>query len=83
MSNIKKFRIKSFKNKNVILKLDKLFLKFGKKIILDNLDLELSNGQMDYFARKKLLWDGENMKITNLEEANQFVSREYREGFTV
>jgi hypothetical protein len=38
---------------------------------------------MDYFARKKLLWDGENMKITNLEEANQFVSREYREGFTV
>ena len=42
MSNIKKFRIKSFKNKNVILKLDKLFLKFGKKIILDNLDLELS-----------------------------------------
>jgi len=44
---------------------------------------ELSNGQMDYFARKKLLWDGENMKITNLEEANQFVSREYREGFTV
>ena len=46
MSNIKKFRIKSFKNKNVILKLDKLFLKFGKKIILDNLDLELSNGQI-------------------------------------
>jgi hypothetical protein len=38
---------------------------------------------MDYFARKKLLWDGENMKITNLEEANQFVSREYREGFIV
>ena len=46
MSNIKKFRIKSFKNKNVILKLDKLYLKFGKKIILDNLDLELSNGQI-------------------------------------
>jgi hypothetical protein len=44
---------------------------------------ELRNGQMDYFARKKLLWDGENMKITNLEEANQFVSREYREGFIV
>ena len=46
MSNIKKFRIKSFKNKNVVLKLDKLFFKFGKKIILDNLDLELSNGQI-------------------------------------
>jgi hypothetical protein len=44
---------------------------------------ESSNGQMDYYARKKLLWDGENMKITNLEAANQFVSREYRAGFTL
>ena len=34
MSNIKKFRIKSFKNKDVILKLDKLFLKFDL-IVLD------------------------------------------------
>ena len=41
------------------------------------------NGRMDYFARKKLLWDGDNMKITNLEAANQFVSREYREGFKI
>ena len=24
---------------------------------------------------KKLLWDGENMKITNLEAANQFVTQ--------
>ncbi|MEL6659760.1 MAG: Gfo/Idh/MocA family oxidoreductase [Bacteroidota bacterium] len=32
-------------------------------------------------ARKKLLWDGENMKITNIEEANQFVGRTYREGW--
>ena len=46
MSNIKKFRIKSFKSKNIILKLDKLSLKFGRKIILDNLNLELSNGQI-------------------------------------
>jgi hypothetical protein len=38
---------------------------------------------MNYYARKKLLWDGENMKITNLEAANQFVSREYRAGFTL
>ena len=44
---------------------------------------ESSNGQMNYYARKKLLWDGENMKITNLEAANQFVSREYRAGFTL
>jgi predicted dehydrogenase len=35
----------------------------------------------DYPGRKKLLWDGANMKITNFEEANQFVSRQYREGW--
>ena len=29
-------------------------------------------------GRKKLLWDGKNMKITNFEPANQFVRREYR-----
>ena len=37
--------------------------------------------KMEFFARKKLLWDGENMKITNLEEANQFVTRTYRKGW--
>jgi len=36
---------------------------------------------MKYFGRKKLLWDGPNMKITNLEEANAFVSKEYRQGW--
>ena len=41
MSNIKKFRIKSFKKKNVILKLDKISFKFGRKTILDNLNLRL------------------------------------------
>ena len=46
MSNIKKFRIKSFKNKNNILKLEKLSLKFGKKVILDNLNFELNKGQI-------------------------------------
>ena len=46
MSNIKKFRIKSFKEKRSILSLEKISLKFGKKIILDNLNLKLSNGQI-------------------------------------
>ena len=32
-------------------------------------------------GRKKLLWDAENMKITNFDEANQFVKREYRDGW--
>ena len=26
-------------------------------------------------------WDGANMRITNFEQANQFVKREYREGW--
>ena len=46
MSNIKKFRIKSFKNKSAILKLEKLSLKYGRKIILDNMSLQLNNGQI-------------------------------------
>ncbi|MEO5593374.1 MAG: Gfo/Idh/MocA family oxidoreductase [Chitinophagaceae bacterium] len=32
-------------------------------------------------GRKKLLWDAENMKITNYDEANQYVRRTYREGW--
>jgi predicted dehydrogenase len=47
------------------------------------LQRETSTGAMEFFARKKLLWDGENMRITNLEEANQFVGRTYREGWEV
>jgi predicted dehydrogenase len=43
-----------------------------------------AKGQAEFYARKKLLWDGENMRITNLEEANQFVGRtNYREGWKV
>jgi hypothetical protein len=34
-----------------------------------------------YPGRKKLLWDARNMKITNFDEANQFVKREYRNGW--
>ncbi|MFN6022311.1 MAG: Gfo/Idh/MocA family protein, partial [Bacteroidota bacterium] len=39
------------------------------------------NGKMQFYGRRKLLWDGENMKITNFEDANQFVGREYRKGW--
>ncbi|HRI79909.1 MAG TPA: Gfo/Idh/MocA family oxidoreductase [Cyclobacteriaceae bacterium] len=36
----------------------------------------------DYPGRGiKLLWDGGNMKITNFEQANAFVKREYRKGW--
>jgi len=44
---------------------------------------ENEKGKMEFFARKKLLWDGENRRITNLEEANQFVGRTYRPGWEV
>ncbi len=47
------------------------------------LQRENSQGKMEFFARKKLLWDGENTRITNLEEANQFVTRTYREGWKI
>ena len=41
-----------------------------------------NEGQFDYPGRFiKLLWDGPNMKITNFDEANQFVRREYRDGW--
>jgi hypothetical protein len=35
----------------------------------------------NYPGRKKLLWDGTNMKITNFDEANQFVKRDYQNGW--
>jgi predicted dehydrogenase len=31
----------------------------------------------------QLVWDGPNMKVTNFEPANQFVKREYREGWSL
>ena len=36
-----------------------------------------------YPGRKKLMWDGKSMKITNFDEANQFVKREYRNGWSL
>tara|TARA_B100000989_G_scaffold108496_1_gene79527 strand:+ start:2326 stop:3102 length:777 start_codon:yes stop_codon:yes gene_type:complete len=46
MSNIKKFRIKSFKKNKSILRLEKISLKFGNKMILDHLNLQLNAGQI-------------------------------------
>ncbi len=34
-----------------------------------------------FVGRKKLFWDGANMKITNFDPANQFVKRQYRDGW--
>ena len=44
-----------------------------------NLREEKADGKgYNYPGRKKLLWDGENMRVTNFEPANQFVKRDYR-----
>jgi predicted dehydrogenase len=38
----------------------------------------------DYPGRyKELLWDNENMRVTNFDDVNQFVKREYRKGFNL
>jgi hypothetical protein len=35
-----------------------------------------------FAGRKKLLWDAVNMKVTNFDDANQFVKRQYRDGYS-
>jgi len=57
-----------------------------ESILMGNLALrswQLQNGKGEYIGRKKLDWDAANMKITNFEEANQFVKREYRNGWSL
>jgi predicted dehydrogenase len=42
------------------------------------------NDRYEYPGRNiKLLWDGDNMKVTNFDEANEFVRRTYREGWSL
>ena len=42
------------------------------------------NEQTYYPGRDlKMIWDAENMKVTNFEEANKFVKRDYPAGFTL
>ncbi|MEE1884862.1 Gfo/Idh/MocA family protein [Pedobacter flavus] len=43
-----------------------------------------ADGKISYPGRyKKLLWDNDNMRVTNLDEVNQFVKRTYRNGYTL
>ncbi len=46
MAIIKKFRITNFKKKKELLKLDKISLYFGKRKILENLNLNLNQGEI-------------------------------------
>lgn len=45
---------------------------FSEVILLGNVALRVG---------RKLLWDGPNLKITNIPEANQFLTKEYRSGW--
>lgn len=63
---------------------------FSEAILMGNLairsyNLKVKNdkGEDTYPGRKKLLWDAKNMKITNFDEANAFVKREYRPGWSL
>lgn len=62
---------------------------FTESILMGNLAIrswmmknpKLKGWDDKYLGRKKLLWDAKNMKVTNFDEANQFVKREYRGGW--
>jgi hypothetical protein len=32
---------------------------------------------------RKILYDGDNMRVTNIADANQYLTREYRAGWAV
>ena len=61
-----------------------------ESVLMGNLAIRSTNIQkkngndIEYPGRHiKLLWDGPAMRITNFEEANQFVKRTYREGWSL
>jgi predicted dehydrogenase len=64
---------------------------FTESILMGNLAIRswmMVNPKMKgwgdkYLGRKKLLWDAKNMKITNYDEANAFVKRDYRDGWAL
>ncbi|TRZ46268.1 Gfo/Idh/MocA family protein [Robertkochia solimangrovi] len=68
--------------------------KLTEAVLMGNLAIrayqmkELKNGKSpgdwepyNYPGRKKLLWDGERMEVTNFKEANDWVKGEYRDGW--
>tara|TARA_A100001011_G_scaffold400037_1_gene511885 strand:+ start:1670 stop:2446 length:777 start_codon:yes stop_codon:yes gene_type:complete len=46
MAIIKKFRIKSFKNKNSIIEFENVSLAYGNRLILDNINFKINEGQI-------------------------------------
>ena len=64
---------------------------FAESILIGNLAIRswyLENpnakGRDDeYLGRTKLMWDADQMKVTNFDDANQFVKRKYRDGYSL
>jgi hypothetical protein len=48
---------------------------FAETVLMGNLAIR--------FPSHELLWDGENMVMTNDKDANAYVRRQYREGWTL
>ena len=48
---------------------------FTETVVMGNLAIRMPG--------KKLYWDGENMKVTNNDAANEFVTKTYRQGWTL
>ena len=46
-------------------------------------ELALLGNVAKRFPDRKLLWDNDNMKVTNLDEANEWVRRTYRKGWSL
>jgi predicted dehydrogenase len=53
----------------------------AEAVLLGNVALRV--GLRTVLTRHRLLWDGPNLKITNLEEANRYIRREYRPGWSL
>jgi predicted dehydrogenase len=58
---------------------------FTESVLMGNLAIRSYNVRVSdsYPGRKKLLWDAKNMKITNFDEANKYVRRDYSNGWTL
>ncbi len=53
----------------------------AEAVLLGNVALRVQ--LREELTRARLLWDGPNLKVTNLEEANKFIRREYRPGWAL
>ncbi len=63
---------------------------FTEAVLMGNLairsyqyQMKDQEGNTSYPGRQKLYWDAKNMKITNFDEANAFVMRDYRDGWKI